>query len=355
MFDTDLLYKIRLYATPRVEPPFAAEPSLGALLEYADEVREKYLTAPVVGDPRPGRGQSGEAKVSFIDFPGGNFTTVVDTNQVVTIDTGHRAAPGQGVRRRARRRLLQRSPGFFRSINYAPQFYKVPLAMKDARELKIPKTLLELEGNTLFNFDPRRPEARPRGQARPAGRTVDVGRDRYKKDDKGNFRFVYSGRDAQAGRNINAVIVELPLAYITRYAGERPDRQRLGRELGQEGLAQGPDHPRQPRQHARHRSESCSALRSSRRSSSRYKLVDTDGQPFADAALNEREDDRQLGANNILLARIFVIRLAHLGWGFGPSIRALGLAVRVRRRQRPGLGPRDLRARHRRRFPASRR
>ena len=58
---------------------------------------------------------------------------------------------------------------------------------------------------------------------------------------------------------------------------------------------------------------------------SRYKLVDTDGQPFADAALNEREDSRQLGAHNVRLARHFVVRLAHLGWGFGPSIRALGL------------------------------
>ena len=48
-------------------------------------------------------------------------------------------------------------PGFFRSINYAPQFYRVPLAWTDRRELPIPKTLLELEGNALFNFDPANP------------------------------------------------------------------------------------------------------------------------------------------------------------------------------------------------------
>jgi hypothetical protein len=40
--------------------------------------------------------------------------------------------------------------GFFRSINYAPQFYHVPHTMPDVRELKIPKTFLELEGNDLF-------------------------------------------------------------------------------------------------------------------------------------------------------------------------------------------------------------
>ena len=39
-------------------------------------------------------------------------------------------------------------PGFFRSINYAPQFYHVPHTMTELRELPIPKTLLELEGNT---------------------------------------------------------------------------------------------------------------------------------------------------------------------------------------------------------------
>ncbi len=55
------------------------------------------------------------------------------------------------------------------------------------------------------------------------------------------------------------------------------------------------------------------------------KLVDTDGQAFADAALNEREDERQIGGNNFWLAPHFVTRLAHLGWGFGPSITALGL------------------------------
>jgi hypothetical protein len=59
----------------------------------------------------------------------------------------------------------------------------------------------------------------------------------------------------------------------------------------------------------------------------RYKLVDTDGQPFADAGFSEREDNRQLGANNFWLAPTFIRRTAHLGWGFGPSISALGLAT----------------------------
>ena len=56
-----------------------------------------------------------------------------------------------------------------------------------------------------------------------------------------------------------------------------------------------------------------------------YKLIDTDGQPFADAALNERQDGRQVGAYNYSFGESFVKRLAHLGWGFAPSISALGL------------------------------
>ena len=56
-----------------------------------------------------------------------------------------------------------------------------------------------------------------------------------------------------------------------------------------------------------------------------YKRVDTTAQPFADAALNEREDSRQVGGANFVLAPHFVTRLAHLGWGFGPSVSALGL------------------------------
>jgi hypothetical protein len=36
-----------------------------------------------------------------------------------------------------------------------------------------------------------------------------------KKDQNGNFRFVYSGQDARAGQNCNAIILELPLSFLT--------------------------------------------------------------------------------------------------------------------------------------------
>ena len=50
-------------------------------------------------------------------------------------------------------------PGFFRSINYAPQFYHVPHSMTEARELPIPKTLLELECRPV-QLRPGQPEPR---------------------------------------------------------------------------------------------------------------------------------------------------------------------------------------------------
>ena len=83
--------------------------------------------------------------------------------------------------------------------------------MKDLRELPIPKTLIELEGNALFNFNPAKPklgsgvkEDLPPGPYTWSG-------NKFFKDPSGNFRFVYSGVDAQAGRNINAIVLELPL------------------------------------------------------------------------------------------------------------------------------------------------
>ena len=80
----------------------------------------------------------------------------------------------------------------------------------------IAKTLLELEGNRLFNFDPANPRL---GQGvkldLPAGPLTWTG-NKYFKDANGNYRFVYSGKDAQAGRNVNAIILEMPLAFLTK-------------------------------------------------------------------------------------------------------------------------------------------
>jgi hypothetical protein len=120
-------------------------------------------------------------------------------------------------------------PGFFRSINYAPQFYNIPLSMANARELPIPKTLLELEGNDLFNFDPANPElGYTIKKDLPPGPWTWKG-NKFKKDEKGKYRFVYSGKDNRAGKNVNAIILEIPLAFITK----TPEADRIVNSWGE--------------------------------------------------------------------------------------------------------------------------
>src|ERR1700738_1794579 len=157
VFDTDMLYRILIHAGPRVVPPDEGDHNLEALVKYFDAIKDKYLGELKPSEIRVTVDQAKQAKVNFINFPSGSFSTAVDTNEVVTVATpdGYSVKAFIGGRDDA---FFNDLPGFFRSINYAPQFYHVPHTMTEARELKIPKTLLELEGNDLFNFDPAFPE-----------------------------------------------------------------------------------------------------------------------------------------------------------------------------------------------------
>jgi hypothetical protein len=326
VFDTDMLYRIRLSADPRVTAPAKGDQSLAAWLSYADAVRAKYLNLKAA-EIRVTVDHDNRAHVTFIDFPGGSFSQVIDTNKnvAVTAPDGHSLKVFIGGRDDP---FFNDLPGFFRSINYAPQFYHVPHTVPDRRELKIPKTLIELEGNTLFNFDPQNPEL---GQTTktdlPAGATTWSG-NKFLKDANGNYRFVYSGKDARAGKNCNAIVVEAPLDFITR----SPAAKRIVNAWGESWVLKAahkidvPDDRRSicARFWAwlKRPFSSASAYDAEMK---KYKLVDTDAVPFADAALSEREDDRQLGANNYRLVPVFVRRFGHLGWGFGPSLTALGV------------------------------
>lgn len=329
VFDTDMLYRIQISAEPRVACPAKDDHSLKALLRYFDTLKDKYLGPLKASEIRVTVNQDNQAKVKFTDFPGGSFETTVETNKVLTINSpdGHSIKTYIGGRDDA---FFNDLTGFFRSINYAPQFYHVPHTMPEVRELKIPKTLLELEGNDLFNFDPSNPDWGYEGvhgrngfkKDLPPGPYTWAG-DKYRKDENGNYRFVYTGYDCQNGKNINAIILEIPLAFITR----TPARDRIVNTWGESWVLKAsskvetiPDHPFWL-EHPRVLLDSFGLDQELKK----YKLVDTDGQPFADAGLSEREDNRQLGANNFWLAPHFIRRLAHLGWGFGPSISALGL------------------------------
>ena len=264
--------------------------------------------------------QQNKAHIRFHNFPGGSFSKVVDTNKNLTLQSpgGHAIKCYIGGRDDA---FFNDLPGFFRSINYAPQFYHVPHTMTEARELPIPKTFLELEGNDLFNYDPNFPDwGHGKKKDLPKGPLTWSG-NKFKKDKNGNFRFVYSGKDAQAGININAIILEIPLKYIT----ENPDH-RIVNIWGESWVRKAstkvetiPDDPFW----LEHPHSLIDALKLDDELK-KYKLVDTDGQAFADAALSERENNRQMGANNFWLAPHFIKRLAHSAWGSALPSRRWG-------------------------------
>ena len=323
VFDTDMLYRILIAPDKRIERPSKDDQNLEGLLKYLDGVKSKYLSVLKPAEIRVTVDRDNRAHIRFFNFPGGGFSAVIDANANTTLKSpkGHVIQAFIGGRDDA---FFNDLPGFFRSINYAPQYYHVPHSLPELRELKIPKTLIELEGNDLFNYDPAFPDwgngfkkELPPGPYEWKGTT-------FKKDAKGNFRFVYSGSDARAGQNCNAIILEIPLAFLT----DNPAQHRIVNTWGESWVLKAankietiPDDPfwlEHP-----HVLLDAWTLDDELK---KYKLVDTDGQAFADAALSEREDNRQLGANNFWLAPHFVRRLGHLGWGFGPSITALGLA-----------------------------
>ncbi|MEC4748945.1 hypothetical protein [Methylomicrobium sp. Wu6] len=328
VFDPDLLYRIQFDPDPRIGPSMGNEVSLSALFDYAKAVGKKYVNFKP-SEVRVTFNKDNQAKVDFIGFPGGDFSKVIDTNKVVDIKStdGNTIKAFIGGRDDA---FFNDLPGFFRSINYAPQFYHVPNAMKDKRELPIPKTLIELEGNTLFNFDKNDPDLGIKVKKDLPKGPLTWNGNKFLKDEKGNFRFVYSGIDAQAGRNINAIVLEMPLKLLTK----TPETDRIVRTWGESWVLKASAKAKAiPDQKElsffglfKGMKATSPAEAGFNDDISDYKKVDLDGVPFLDAALNERADDRQL-ANNIKLSEHYVTRFAHLGWGFGPSISALGLGT----------------------------
>jgi hypothetical protein len=337
VFDTDLLYRIHINPDRRVERP-ANEGTLTSLLSYAEAVKEKYTQKKPFEVRVTFKDAGKTAIVDFIGFPSGNFQKTVHVDEIYNIPV----AGGQHIRLFVGGRddaFFNDLPGFFHSINYAPEFYKVPLADTKHRELEIPKTLLVLDNNPIMenvppsqqppydknkkynynagtNYVPSslKPNLPPNGPFTWAG-------NRYFKDANGNYRFVYSGKDAMAGRNINAIVLEIPLTFLTK----NPSRDRVVNAWGESWILKASNKaPAIPNDSgSKHHWFGGSDKYATQLK--KYKRVDTDGVPFADAGLNQREDDAQVGAYNVTFARKFAIRFGHLGWGFAPSVTALGL------------------------------
>ena len=156
VFDTDMLYRILIAPDRRIVRTGNDDTSLAGLLAYLEAVKEKYLKILRPSEVRVMVDHDNRANLRFIGFPGGSFSASIATNEIAGLRSpgGHQINAFVGGRDDA---FFNDLTGFFRSINYAPQFYHVPHTMPDVRELKIPKTFLELEGNDLFNYDPQLP------------------------------------------------------------------------------------------------------------------------------------------------------------------------------------------------------
>src|SRR6266853_1199647 len=157
LLDSDMRYRILIAPDRRVVRSAGEDASLEGFLAYLETVKNKYLSVLKPSEVRVTVDRDHQAHIRFLNFLGGSFSAVVATNRSVTLQSpGHQPVKVFiGGRDDA---FFNDLPGFFRSINYAPQFYHVPHTMTEARELKIPKTLLELDGNDLFNYDPNNPE-----------------------------------------------------------------------------------------------------------------------------------------------------------------------------------------------------
>jgi hypothetical protein len=131
----------------------------------------------------------------------------------------------------------------------------------------------------------------PRRQKRVAGGPPDLERQSLQEGREGQFALCYSGEDARAGQKCNAIILELPLSYLT----PTPAEHRIVNTWGESWVLKAsgkvgsiPDDPLW----IEHPHVLLDAFTSDEELK-KCKLVDTDGQAFADAALSEREDNRQ--------------------------------------------------------------
>src|SRR5262245_59175300 len=137
--DPDLLYRILVSPGPRIDANVGDVDSFAAMAKYIDTVAKRYASLKPMEIRAVPQG-GGKVRLDFIGLPAGTFSKQIDVNAVAHIEApgGHTVDAFVGGRDDA---FFNDLPGFFRSINYAPQFYHVPNGMPALRELPIPKTL----------------------------------------------------------------------------------------------------------------------------------------------------------------------------------------------------------------------
>ena len=149
-----MLYRILIAPDHRLVRSGQDDPNLDDFLAYLEGVKNKYLSVLKPSEIRVTIDQDNRANLRFLNFASGSFSTVVDTNQNLQSPGRHSIKVFVGGRDDA---FFNDLPGFFRSINYAPQFYHDPHTMPDVRELKIPKTFSNWRAMIFSITIPRSP------------------------------------------------------------------------------------------------------------------------------------------------------------------------------------------------------
>lgn len=293
-FDDQVLHRIHLDADRRPDlsgfkphlDPIRNAAELARLLKFLKRQAEAHLQPKNHPEIQVTYGYDEKdsnrwkAKVRFLNFQGKtpNFYVVPETNTI-----GSFLVNGQRLRYfigGADDPFFTDLGGFFRSINYAP-FLKAPFnSFEDPKEINEPKKLLTTNWAGLFNNPPE---------------------------------LIYTGEDSRAKYNVNAIALQIPVALIAKDAST----QRIIRVWGDGNRVKA------SRRYAFGPREGGHVFRTGNPAD--YVRMDTLGIPFVDTVLGEREERFNTGANNLLLQDDYVRRFAHLGWGFGPSLVAMGL------------------------------
>jgi tetratricopeptide (TPR) repeat protein len=210
-----MLYRILIAPDRRFVRSAGEDARLEGFLAYLETVKNKYLSVLQPSEVRVTVDRDNRAHFGFLNFPGRSFSAVVATNQSVTLQSPNRQPIKVFIGGRDDA-FFNDLPGFFRSINYARQFYHVPHTMPDMRELKIPKTFLEVQRGFLAFSRGGYPDARSHYQIAEAAYPGYWLVDEYKAELLG-----------AEGRYTEAIETFQELAF----ASDRPDLQQAIAEL----------------------------------------------------------------------------------------------------------------------------
>jgi hypothetical protein len=87
VFDSDMMYRIMIAPDRRLERRGKDDWSLEALLAHVEGVKDKYLSVLKPSEVRVTVDHNNRASLRFLNFPGGSFSAIVETNEPITLQS----------------------------------------------------------------------------------------------------------------------------------------------------------------------------------------------------------------------------------------------------------------------------